>query len=248
MSVETATTINQLNASLPASGDPKAEGDDHIRLVKLCVKNTFPNVAGAVNPTHGELNYLVGVTSTLQGQLDAKAPIGNPTFVGTVTIPSGASIAGYAPLASPALTGTPTAPTATAGTSTTQLATTAFVTATAFASVLPGQAGNAGKFVTTDGTNASWSGLTGTINLTATNTTATANATYILTSNVTLTLPSSPTSGDWVTVSDRSGLTTCVIGRGGQNIMGLAEDMTLNILHAAFRLVFIDSTRGWVFA
>ena len=33
----------------------------------------------------------------------------------------------YAPLASPALTGTPTAPTATAGTNTTQIATTAFV-------------------------------------------------------------------------------------------------------------------------
>ena len=70
---------------------------------------------------------------------------------------------------SPAFTGTPTAPTATLGTSTTQLATTAFVTTTAFSSVLPGQAGNAGKFVTTDGTNASWSfvplttGVTGTL-------------------------------------------------------------------------------------
>jgi len=39
-----------------------------------------------------------------------------------------AALTGYAPLASPALTGTPTAPTASAGTSTTQLATTAFVT------------------------------------------------------------------------------------------------------------------------
>lgn len=39
-----------------------------------------------------------------------------------------ASLAGKAPLASPALTGTPTAPTAAAGTNTTQLATTAFVT------------------------------------------------------------------------------------------------------------------------
>ena len=37
------------------------------------------------------------------------------------------SLAAYAPLASPALTGTPTAPTATAGTNTTQIATTAFV-------------------------------------------------------------------------------------------------------------------------
>ncbi|WP_309601184.1 hypothetical protein [Burkholderia multivorans] len=65
------------------------------------------------------------------------APIANPTFTGTVTIPTGASIAGYlttasaastyAPLASPTFTGTPSAPTATTGTNTTQLATTAFV-------------------------------------------------------------------------------------------------------------------------
>ena len=38
-----------------------------------------------------------------------KAPIASPTFTGTVTIPSGASISGFAPLASPALTGTATA-------------------------------------------------------------------------------------------------------------------------------------------
>ena len=59
--------------------------------------------------------------------------------------------------ASPGLTGIPTAPTATVGTNTTQIATTAFVTATSFVAALPGQAGNADKFVTTDGTNASWS-------------------------------------------------------------------------------------------
>lgn len=64
-----------------------------------------------------------------------------------------------APLASPALTGTPTSPTASTGTSTTQIATCAFVTAKAFNAALPAQAGNAGKFVTTDGTNASWADL-----------------------------------------------------------------------------------------
>ena len=53
-----------------------------------------------------ELNYVDGVTSAIQTQLDAKAP-----------------------LASPVLTGTPTAPTASLGTNTTQVATTAFVTA-----------------------------------------------------------------------------------------------------------------------
>lgn len=59
--------------------------------------------------------------------------------------------------ANAALTGVPTAPTAAAGTNTTQLATTAFVISTAFSVALPNQAGNAGKFVTTDGSTASWS-------------------------------------------------------------------------------------------
>ena len=60
---------------------------------------------------------------------------------------------------SPAFTGIPTSTTAATGTSTTQIATCAFVAAQAFNSALPAQAGNAGKFVTTDGTNASWADL-----------------------------------------------------------------------------------------
>lgn len=61
-----------------------------------------------------ELGYLDGVTSAVQTQLDSK--LATSTAAST-----------YAPLASPALTGVPTAPTAAAGTSTTQVATTAFV-------------------------------------------------------------------------------------------------------------------------
>lgn len=59
-------------------------------------------------------------------------------------------------LASPTFTGVPAAPTAAPGTSTTQLATTAFAAALAFSTELPAQAGNAGKTITTDATNASW--------------------------------------------------------------------------------------------
>lgn len=61
-----------------------------------------------------------------------------------------------ADIASPALTGTPTAPTVTAGDNSTKIATTAFVFNAALTSTLPGQSGNAGKFLQTDGTNASW--------------------------------------------------------------------------------------------
>jgi len=54
--------------------------------------------------TKTEIENLSGVTSNVQNQLNAKAPLASPTF-----------------------TGTPAAPTANAGTSTTQIATTAFV-------------------------------------------------------------------------------------------------------------------------
>ncbi len=85
-----------------------------------------------------------------------------------------------------------------------------------------------------------------TINVISTNTTAVASNTYILTASLTLTLPASPTAGDWVKVSNRSGTVTAVIGRNAQNIMGLAEDMTINTLNKGFILVFADATRGWV--
>jgi len=70
MGLETGTYISDLNASNPASGDAKSQGDDHIRLVKSTIKATFPNVTGAVTPTHTELNYVDGVTSAIQTQLD----------------------------------------------------------------------------------------------------------------------------------------------------------------------------------
>jgi hypothetical protein len=39
-----------------------------------------------------ELQYLNGVTSSIQTQIDTKAPTASPTFTGTVTIPNGASL------------------------------------------------------------------------------------------------------------------------------------------------------------
>ncbi|BBB61928.1 hypothetical protein UNDKW_3655 [Undibacterium sp. KW1] len=65
---------------------------------------------------------------------------------------SGQTWAGAQDFTSAALT----ASTKTAGTATNEVATCAFVVAQAFSPVLPGQAGNAGKVLTTDGSNASW--------------------------------------------------------------------------------------------
>lgn len=133
MALETGTYISDLVVTNPTSSDPKSQGDDHLRLLKSTIKTTFPGIAGAVTPTHTELNYVDGVTSAIQTQLDDKAP-----------------------LDSPALTGTPTTPTALVGTTGTQIASLDFVIATSLAGTLPGQVGNASKFLGTDGTNAGW--------------------------------------------------------------------------------------------
>jgi hypothetical protein len=60
----------------------------------------------------------------------------------------------------------------------------------------------------------------------------------------TITLPASPTAGNEVVISVGD-FTSTVIGRNSQNIMGLAEDMTIDSRDATVNLVFIDATRGW---
>lgn len=82
--------IDDLNATYPAGIDAKSEGDNHMRLIKKVLKNTFPSIDGALSATDTELNYVSGVTSALQTQLNAKAPLASPTFTGTVTLPADA--------------------------------------------------------------------------------------------------------------------------------------------------------------
>lgn len=86
--LETGTYISSLVSTNPTGSDDRAQGDDHIRLIKSTILSTFPNITGAVTPTHTELNYVDGVTSAIQTQIDAKAGLASPTFTGTVTSPS----------------------------------------------------------------------------------------------------------------------------------------------------------------
>lgn len=63
MGLEAATYIHELDPSNPVgASDPKAQGDDHIRMLKSSLQNTLPNVEGVVNASHTELNILDGAT------------------------------------------------------------------------------------------------------------------------------------------------------------------------------------------
>lgn len=80
------------------------------------------------------------------------------------------------------------------------------------------------------------------------NATATAGAYHYLDSaGITLTLPAGPSFGDLVGISDIVGSTAHTIGRNSRNVMGLAEDLTIDKAYAAFVLSYVDSANGWVF-
>jgi len=65
MGLETSTYVDGLNTSNPAATDGLAQADDHIRLIKTVLKNTFPNLTGAVTATQANLNNTTAIPSTL---------------------------------------------------------------------------------------------------------------------------------------------------------------------------------------
>lgn len=121
------------------------------------------------------------LAEAVETELLLKAPLASPTFTGNPAAPTAASDTSttqiattqfvvnqgylkestasitYAPLDSASLSGTPTATTAPVGNATTRIATTEFVSNELDNFVtLPDQTGANGFFLTSDGTNASW--------------------------------------------------------------------------------------------
>jgi len=61
MGLETATYITDLVSTNPLGTDSKAQGDNHIRLLKSVLQTQFPNLgSAAVTATAAELNLLAG--------------------------------------------------------------------------------------------------------------------------------------------------------------------------------------------
>ena len=67
---------------------------------------------------------------------------------------------------------------------------------------------------------------------------------------VTITLPASPAIGNEVTFIDSGngfGSNNLTIGRNSQPILGAASNLTVSTNGAAFTLVYVNSTRGWIY-
>lgn len=75
--------------------------------------------------------------------------------------------------------------------------------------------------------------------------TASQNSRYILTaSGLTVTLPASPSDGAWVELIGLN-ISNTTIARNGNNIMGLAENMVVDVPTFALKLVYISAQNDW---
>ena len=198
MTIETATYLSQLDATYPASGDAKSEGDNHIRLLKSTIKATWPNLtATAVTPTSADFNTLTGAATTGGVGLNVVTQVAtdNTTKAASTAFVSTAVAAAVFAVTLPSQTGNGGKTIYTDGITASWQSIGGPVTVVS-GTTQTAVAGN--HYVLT--------------NVAAT----------------TVTLPASPASGDTVWVTWTNSLATNVIARNTQTIMGDATDMTLD--------------------
>jgi len=95
--------------------------------------------------------------------------------------------------------------------------------------------------------NKPWTNVTGAI-------TATVNTNYLVDTSAgafTITLPSAPANGDWIQFADAAGILAAApvtLARNGKLILGLTDDLDLNVDNIGVRIVFSSTTNSWRFA
>lgn len=88
-----------------------------------------------------------------------------------------------------------------------------------------------------------FAGFTSTV--TATGVTASAGEhVHVTASTQTITLPASPSAGERVAISVGD-FTDTVVGRNSLNIMGLAEDFTIDVANMGLTFIYTDASNGW---
>lgn len=121
----------------------------------------------------------------------------------------------------------------------------------------PSSDGSAEQFLKTNGSGTLTfadvpSGIESSFTIRTANFTASAGVRYYLDTSggsFTMTLPASPTAGDQVAFVDYGGnfaTNAAVLDRNGSNLMGLAENMSLDVDNFSGTVEYVDATQGWV--
>ena len=215
---------------------------------------TAPTAAQGTDTTQIATTAFVNaeIAADVPGLITAKANLASPTFTGVPAGPTAAQgtdttqlattefvnaeiaadvpglITAKANLASPTFTGTPSGPTAASGTNTTQLATTAFVLGE-----------------TSQADPSAWTSSSSSV-------TAAVNTRYLIDTTsgaLTLTLPTSATVGQFVTVSDSAykfHQNNLTVARNGHNIATNSTDLILDLKGTLVTLIYNGGTTGWI--
>jgi len=239
------------NAAL-TDGDFATTSDVSTAIANLV--NTAPSTLDTLNELAAALGNDASFSTTITNSLSGKAPLASPTFTGTVVLPSTTSIGdvssteiGYldgvtslvqtqlnakAPLASPTFTGTVTLPNSTV---TNAMLSNSSITIN-------------GSAVSLGGSTTIAAGLSPVA--VSTNITMVKNTRYFVdtTSDLTLTLPATPSLGDEIELYDAKNnafTNDVVILRNGEKINGLTDDAALDINGFTVSFVYTGSTYGW---
>lgn len=79
----------------------------------------------------------------------------------------------------------------------------------------------------------------------STNTALSSNARYSYSASLILTLPPSPANGGTIIIYNTGTVLTTVVERNGKTIMGLAQDMTLDIANKKFVFEYLSASGDW---
>lgn len=133
MPLESGSFISDLVATNPAITDQVSQGDDHIRLIKKTLLNTFPNINAALTVTDEQLNSLAADLADIQADIDQNEADADASItalqnsVNTLETDVNTALTTKANLDSPVLTGTPKSPTPDVSDRSTKIATTDYV-------------------------------------------------------------------------------------------------------------------------
>lgn len=98
MGLESGDYIDDLVITNPVGSDDRSTADDHLRLLKKVVKQTFPELDAAVNVSTTEMNYVADVTSAIQAQFTGKEPAQTVASQGEMEAGTEAALRSISPL------------------------------------------------------------------------------------------------------------------------------------------------------
>lgn len=92
MSLETGNYIGDLVVTNPPPGDPKSQGDDHLRLLKNALRNGFPGFTGSIMiggiDTGVADAYVLAPLTALLAYLANTMVVWKPSATNTLTAPT----------------------------------------------------------------------------------------------------------------------------------------------------------------